>query len=89
MTKPDYSAEHQARIDAAQRLTHYTVFRARFPRIAYGDDYPTWPKYCRDCAVKQGQYHVLGCCIERCPACLGQEIACGCRDDLPGEVIPK
>jgi hypothetical protein len=27
--------------------------------------------------VVRGQYHVVGCCVERCPSCLvGQAISC-------------
>ncbi|RZL68770.1 MAG: hypothetical protein EOP77_00150 [Variovorax sp.] len=88
MTHPN--PEWQKRIDAAQRLTHYTVFKVPFLRIAYGHDHPFRVKpYCRDCGVAEEQLHVPGCCVERCPACLGQEIGCGCRDDLPSEEIPE
>jgi hypothetical protein len=36
---------------------------------------------CRDCAVKPGRFHHLGCCAERCPRCRGQLISCGCWTD--------
>ena len=37
-------------------------------------------KRCHDCGIinKQGNYHHLGCDIERCPKCKGQLISCGC-----------
>jgi hypothetical protein len=34
---------------------------------------------CRDCNVVEGQHHHRGCCVEKCPRCLGQAISCECR----------
>ena len=36
------------------------------------------PEDCRDCGTPLGGMHHPGCCMERCPACRGQAIACGC-----------
>ena len=36
---------------------------------------------CHDCKVKSGQMHHPGCDMERCPACGGQIIGCGCLDE--------
>jgi len=33
---------------------------------------------CRDCATPLGGVHHPGCCIERCPVCLGQAFGCPC-----------
>jgi hypothetical protein len=39
---------------------------------------------CRDCRTPIGGVHHPGCCVERCPACLGQAFGCPCFDD-PGD----
>jgi hypothetical protein len=36
------------------------------------------PEECRDCCTPLGGIHHPGCCMERCPACHGQAIGCGC-----------
>jgi hypothetical protein len=33
---------------------------------------------CGDCHALEGQYHELGCDLERCPFCGGQLISCDC-----------
>lgn len=33
---------------------------------------------CHDCSAVEGEYHVWGCDMERCPICLGQLISCDC-----------
>jgi hypothetical protein len=38
----------------------------------------TLPDQCSDCYVPVGGVHHPGCCVERCPACLGQAFGCPC-----------
>lgn len=33
---------------------------------------------CHDCGCREGEFHVLGCDMERCPFCGGQLISCEC-----------
>jgi hypothetical protein len=45
---------------------------------------------CRDCRTPIGGVHHPGCCVERCPACLGQALGCPCfgasDDDLDDDL---
>ena len=68
------------KIDEAQRQPTEQIGTMSYERIKYGPDYPqlTLKPRCRDCAVALGQYHVIGCCVERCARCGGQAITCLC-----------
>jgi hypothetical protein len=51
--------------------------------LRYGEEADDWGadrQPCHDCRVRKGQFHVLGCDVERCPICGGQLISCECDD---------
>lgn len=71
-------------IRQAQAVTVFTIDGAEVPRIRYGAEAEDWGANagpCHDCAVVKGQYHVLHCDVERCPACGGQAFGCDCEYD--------
>lgn len=70
------------RIQQAQLELQYLINDEKWSRIPYGDEREEWgnelPSYCGDCGVLEGQLHVPGCDLERCPVCLAQSISCDC-----------
>lgn len=57
------------------------------PRVRYGEEADDWgagKRPCHDCAAVAGEYHSVGCDVERCPACGGQ-LWFGCECDWPDD----
>jgi len=51
---------------------------SRIPYGPIGDGFGDGVRICHDCAANPGQFHALGCDMERCPICGGQLISCSC-----------
>ncbi len=78
------ASDWPAQLAAAQRETTVCIEGCVLPRIRYGNEGRDWGRAdipCHDCAAIKGEFHVPGCDMERCPACRGQAISCGCAED--------
>lgn len=83
---PEWPAYWQSQIDEAQEITDYEIDGKSYARIPYGQECADLAgiakeRPCHDCAVKEGQLHVIGCDVEVCPKCKGQVISCDCGSD--------
>lgn len=82
MSSIDMAPGWAERIEEAQKEPTEEIGGKVYQRVRYGTetDYPSAAPNCRDCGVEHLQYHVIGCCVERCCKCLGQAYGCPCVD---------
>lgn len=71
------------KIREAQKVKTISLKGREWHRLTYGQEqrgnYGPDDQPCHDCGALEGQYHVLGCDIEECPACHEQRISCECN----------
>jgi hypothetical protein len=66
----------------SQAVKVYALGGKVLPRVRFGAESEDWGAErgpCHDCGATKGQFHAVGCDVERCPACGGQSIYSECE----------
>jgi hypothetical protein len=75
-------------IEQSQLLPFYRLNGRFVERVRFGQEPSDWGAGrgpCHDCAAVNGEFHVPGCDVERCPVCDGQVFGCECNFESADE----
>lgn len=70
----------RAVIDDCNEWTEFLIAGKYYKRIEQG------AQACEDCGVKNSR-HLLGCQLERCPACFSASWSCPCPPEMEVDIV--